>query len=112
MTTKPVDHRLETLTRSLADAINLAEECGYHDTARLIAMAQLDLHMRVHAISEPELRAYCSALEGEGPIIQEPSATPLDRKGIFATLDVVGPSGRRARPTSSLERAHRFRSGS
>lgn len=110
MTIKPVDHRLEVLARGLADAISLAQECGYNDTARLVAMAQLDLHMRIHAISEPELRAYCSALEGEG--IQEPGGPPVDRKNVFESLDVVGPNGRRNRNSSAGERVHRFRSSS
>jgi hypothetical protein len=49
--------RLEQIVTSLSQHIDTLHACGLHETRRLLAIAKLDLQMRIHDISDAELRA-------------------------------------------------------
>jgi hypothetical protein len=55
--------RLEQIVTSLSQHIDTLHACGLHETRRLLAIAKLDLQIRIHDISDAELRALCAALE-------------------------------------------------
>jgi hypothetical protein len=58
-----VTEPLDAIVVALKQHIAVAQTCGLDDTARLLAMAKLDLQMRIHDIAEEELRTFCSAIE-------------------------------------------------
>ncbi len=81
MTIEHADPRLDKLIEQLTTMFELARECECDDAARLIGMARLDVQMRMHAISDDELRIYCSALAERcpDPVIPAMADIPLDR---------------------------------
>jgi hypothetical protein len=57
------DDRLEAIVASLSRHIDTLHACGLHETKQLLAIVKLDLQMRIHDISDAELRALCATLE-------------------------------------------------
>jgi hypothetical protein len=111
MTIKPVDPRLEKLLQSLDEVIALARDCDSGSTARLIAMARLDLQMQIHNITDRELQALADALEQEdaSPGAFQPSASAFDRWDTVKALEMLGRSGGRSAQVSAPKRDRRYR---
>jgi hypothetical protein len=71
---KPGDKKMKTetseqlgnLIESLTAHIAFLRATGWHDSARLLEMARLEIQMQVHSISDQELRGLCAALGPEG----------------------------------------------
>jgi hypothetical protein len=55
--------RLRGIVASLNEHIDVLRACGLSDARQLLSIAKLDLQMRIHGISDEELRAFCEALE-------------------------------------------------
>jgi hypothetical protein len=55
--------RLRAILAAIDDHINVLRSLGHDGTAQLLAIAKLDLQMRLHGISHEELDALCEALE-------------------------------------------------
>ena len=55
--------RLEDALRSVSEAIEVVRLCKCDSAAALLEMAELELRMKVHDISEAELSAFCHELE-------------------------------------------------
>jgi hypothetical protein len=62
---KCTEDRLEEIVTSLSQHIDTLHACGLHETRRLLSIAKLDLQMRIHGISDAELRALCATLEAK-----------------------------------------------
>jgi len=92
--------------KSLAEAIDLAHICRLPETARLLAIAQLDLHMRINGISDVELRTFCRALETQEP--GAPEAT-VEQKKPREPVKFAKPNGKPWQPASAGVRAQRTR---
>lgn len=60
---KDTADRLEEIIASLSQHIEVLRACGLSEARRLLCIAKLDLQMRIHEISDAELRALCDALE-------------------------------------------------
>jgi hypothetical protein len=50
---------------------------GLEDTARIFAIARLDLQTRLHGISDDELEAFCEALESAAGVAREAEVIEL-----------------------------------
>ncbi len=67
--------RLEEALRSISEAIEVVRACKCESAAALLEMAELELRMKIHDISEAELSAFCHELEnrvsmrGRGQVI-------------------------------------------
>lgn len=59
------DTQLRLVMARLEGCQAILTETGERDTAQLVAMAMLQLRMRLHHIGEHELKALCEALEPE-----------------------------------------------
>ncbi|MDO9411066.1 MAG: hypothetical protein Q7T81_00635 [Pseudolabrys sp.] len=55
--------RLEEALCSVSEAIEIARLCKCDSAASLLEMAELELRMKIHDISEAELSAFCHELE-------------------------------------------------
>jgi hypothetical protein len=55
--------QLQAIIAATDQHIRALQALGLSSTARLFAIAKLDLMMRMHGISEAEFRAFCEALE-------------------------------------------------
>jgi hypothetical protein len=55
--------RLREMAAMLESQVAVARRLGLKDTALLLAMAKLDVELKIHGISEGELRALTDALE-------------------------------------------------
>jgi hypothetical protein len=55
--------RIEGIIAALSEHIDVLAACGFAEARQLLSIAKLDLQMRVHGISDQELRALCDALE-------------------------------------------------
>jgi hypothetical protein len=55
--------RLKSVLMQIERQIEELEELGAHETAKLLRIARLDLKMRMHNVSDKELRELCSAIE-------------------------------------------------
>jgi hypothetical protein len=80
-----VTGRLEGLLALLERQIEELEELGAQETAKLLRIARLDLKMRMHNVSDKELRELCAAIERQtappesARVIAFPS-TPVRRR--------------------------------
>jgi hypothetical protein len=76
------DERLDNLIESLNGHISFLRSSGWHDSARLLEMAKLEIQMQMHSISDQELRGFCAALGPEGATTTAASgedlAMPMD----------------------------------
>ncbi|MET0709803.1 MAG: hypothetical protein ABWY82_23625 [Tardiphaga sp.] len=57
--------RLQAVMSRLEDCQRVLVDAGERDTAQLVAMAILQLRMRLHHIGDAELKALCDALTPE-----------------------------------------------
>jgi hypothetical protein len=57
--------RLKLVIARLEDSRTILTEVGDHQTAQLVAMALLQLRMRMHHIGDAELKALCDAIGAE-----------------------------------------------
>lgn len=68
--------RLEEVLRSISEAIEVVRVCKCDSAAALLEMAELELRMKIHDLSEAELSAFCHELEnrvttrGRGQVIE------------------------------------------
>ncbi|MDI1344538.1 MAG: hypothetical protein PSV22_10625 [Pseudolabrys sp.] len=60
---------LEDVLGSISEAIQVVRACKCDSAAALLEMAELELRLKVHDISEAELSAFCHELENrvKGP---------------------------------------------
>jgi len=60
---------LEDVLASIGEAIQAVRACKLDSAAALLEMAELELRMKVHDISDAELSAFCHELENriKGP---------------------------------------------
>ncbi len=67
--------RLEDVLSSISEAIAVVRLCKCDSAAALLEMAELELRMKVHDISDAELSVFCQELEsratmtGRGQVI-------------------------------------------
>jgi hypothetical protein len=61
--TRDITERLRPVLAAIDDQIDVLRGLGLDGTAQLLAIARLDLQMRLHGISHEELDALCEALE-------------------------------------------------
>jgi hypothetical protein len=54
---------LEDVLASISEAIQVVRACKLDSAAALLEMAELELRLKVHDISEAELSAFCHELE-------------------------------------------------
>ncbi|HMA75597.1 MAG TPA: hypothetical protein VKP67_29520 [Xanthobacteraceae bacterium] len=52
------NHQIQALIEQLSNSARIARDLSLDDTARLLAMAQLDLQTKLHSISADELRSF------------------------------------------------------
>jgi hypothetical protein len=68
--------RLEDVLSSISEAIAVVRLCKCDNAAALLEMAELELRMKIHDISDAELSIFCQELEnrvsstGRGQVIQ------------------------------------------
>lgn len=56
------DERLAQMIAALKNWQQFLAENGYPESSQLLKVAALDLEMKLHSISDAELRAFCSAV--------------------------------------------------
>ena len=61
--TEDMAERLQAILATIDDHIEVLRSFELTDTAQILAIAKLDLQMRLHGISDEELNALCEALE-------------------------------------------------
>lgn len=74
-----MNERLQMVASSLADHIKLLESCGFDETARLIAIAKLDLQIKINGFSIEEMDQFYSELEVRAEDITGAPSKPLPR---------------------------------
>ena len=57
--------RLDAIVTALDAHIELLRGYGLDETAALLAIAKLDLQIKIHGISDQELRALCEYIEAQ-----------------------------------------------
>jgi hypothetical protein len=55
--------RLAGIVSSLGEHMDTLDSCGLREARQLLSVVKLDLQMRIHGISDHELRALCEVLE-------------------------------------------------
>jgi hypothetical protein len=83
--TKDMAERLQAILATIDDHIDVLRRFGLDGTAHMLAIAKLDLQMRLHGISDEELSALCEALE---------SASHRSRNG--KVIDLASRASRKA----------------
>ncbi|MDB5513663.1 MAG: hypothetical protein JWQ17_421 [Tardiphaga sp.] len=71
------DKRLGSVIASLEQCQAVLADGAYRDAAQLVAMAVLQLRMRLHQIDDSELKALCDAMlpeTGDNPDLPEASS--------------------------------------
>jgi hypothetical protein len=81
-----MDERLDSLIGSLSAQISFLRSSGLNEPAKLLEMAKLEIQLRIHTISDQELRELCSLQHGQEQTAAD--ASP-DR---FMTREPVGVS--------------------
>jgi hypothetical protein len=61
--TKDMAERLQAILAAIDNHMEVLRGLGLGSTARMLAIAKLDLQMRLHGISDEELSALCAVLE-------------------------------------------------
>lgn len=61
--TKDMAERLQAILATIENHIEVLRKFGLDGTAHMLAIAKLDLQMRLHGISDEELNALCEALD-------------------------------------------------
>jgi hypothetical protein len=69
--------QLKSMTRSLQEHINLANELNLQFTAQLLAMAVMEITTNIHGISQRELDALCDRIEEKSPHDEMSAMVPL-----------------------------------
>jgi hypothetical protein len=69
--TKDMAEQLQAIIAATDQHIRTLHALGFSSTAKLFAMAKLDLLVRMHGISEHEFRAFCDALESGAGVANE-----------------------------------------
>jgi len=77
--------RLQAILAAIDNHIQALRDLGLDDTARILAIAKLDIQMKLHDISDEEFKAFCEALESASGQLREAQAIGLasraSRKG-------------------------------
>jgi hypothetical protein len=63
MMTKDKAARLQAIIDAMDQYITELRSFELHDSAKIVAVAKLDLQTKLHGISDEELRAFCEVLE-------------------------------------------------
>ncbi|CAN5318626.1 hypothetical protein BH11PSE4_BH11PSE4_33260 [soil metagenome] len=71
--------RLKLVIARLEDSRAILIEAGERETAQLVAMALLQLRMRMHHIGDAELKALCDAIEADPKTDSDHSKASGDR---------------------------------
>lgn len=71
---------LEDVLASIGEAIQVVRACKLDSAAALLGMAELELRLKVHDISEAELSAFCHELENRVRAPQLGQVIPLRPK--------------------------------
>jgi len=66
-----VMNRLKSILESLDRHIEEIEQLRLPDTARLLAIARLDLQMKIHGVSDDELTSFCSVIETRDQLAED-----------------------------------------
>ena len=61
------DAPLRDIVSALDEHIRVLRSFGFDDTAKIFAIAKLDLMTRLHGISDEELEAFCAAQGSSSP---------------------------------------------
>lgn len=72
--------RLEEVLRSISEGIEVVRACKCESAAALLEMAELELRMKIHDISEAELSAFCHELENRATTRSRGQVIPLRPK--------------------------------
>jgi hypothetical protein len=77
--------RLQAILAAIDNHIQALRNLGLDDTARILAIAKLDIQMKLHDISDEELKAFCEALDSASSQLREAQVIDLasraSRKG-------------------------------
>ena len=60
--TEDMSERLQAIISAAENHISVLRTLGLEDTARIFAIAKLDLQTKLHGISDDELTAFCEAV--------------------------------------------------
>jgi hypothetical protein len=71
------DTQLKLMARSLQKHIGLANELNLRFTARLLAMAVMEITTNIHGISQQELDELCERIEENPPCDVKRTIAPL-----------------------------------
>jgi len=64
--TKDTAARLQAIIDAMDQYITELRSFELHDSAKILAVARLDLQTKLHSISDAELQAFCQVLEAQG----------------------------------------------
>jgi UV DNA damage repair endonuclease len=77
--------RLQAILAAIDNHIQALRDLGLDDTARILAIAKLDIQMKLHDISDEELKAFCEAVGSASHQLREAKVSDLrfraSRKG-------------------------------
>jgi hypothetical protein len=75
--TEDMPEQLQAIVAAVENHMRVLRTFGLEDTARMFAIAKLDLQARLHGISDDELSAFCEALESAVGVAREAEVIEL-----------------------------------
>jgi len=75
--TEGMPEQLQAIISAAENHIRVLRAFGLEDTARIFAIAKLDLQTRLYGISDDELEAFCEALESAASFAREAEVIEL-----------------------------------
>ena len=75
--TEDMPEQLHAIISAVENHMRVLRTFGLEDTARIFAIAKLDLQARLHGISDHELDAFCEALESAVGVASEAEVIEL-----------------------------------
>jgi hypothetical protein len=75
--TEDMPEQLHAIVSAVENHMRVLRTFGLADTARMFAIAKLDLQARLHGISDDELSAFCEALESAVGVAREAEVIEL-----------------------------------
>jgi len=75
--TEDMPEQLQAIISAVENHMRVLRTFGLDDTARIFAIAKLDLQARLHGISDHELDAFCEALESAVGVASEAEVIEL-----------------------------------
>ena len=82
--------RLQAILAAIDNHIQALRNLGLDDTAWILAIAKLDMQMKLHDISDEEFKAFCEALDSASCRLREAQVIGLASRASRARRKPIG----------------------